>query len=495
MKKNFIFFFILIIFISITVYLYKSNLGENATFHVENSLYTLELKGWVEDVKPTKTVEEFQHATYIHNNYKRDDMHFRLTIVNIHQGDTLYFAKNYRSNHENSVQMNVIINDTYEEQIRYLNWEEKSWETIGSAFPAINHSIYVDGKQAYYRIGKINENKELGYTVFQRIQSQPVERKKHKNRIQYTLALQANSDKTSDTWGILSSQPIIKWEDPFLSSHAANIEFDFVKELTMNGAFYATPNSYTPYLPNSFYYNPANLDGLRSIPYLSTKEYGSIFHNIATHLAYVAVKNQNDLGYWPTYPLSQWLNKEYGIEYLYMDNRRNIDNTMFLLAYNKIKADPLISEVLNKWNEYHLDYISEYKIPIPNGGIFIPDYVGDTQSKKSHVSLNHLAANLNYLLMSYLETKNEKQLQFAESILQGITNTKDLWVAPDHNLYYALTTNLETYPAEDYYTLTRDDLLQTQELLVNIFGVENEDIQYLIDEKNTWLLENFPEKY
>lgn len=497
--------------------------------------YLIELKGWVEDVEPVTYTYSYNHATYVHDNYYLNGNHFRLTTVKMEHGDHLYFARNYLGARENTVTLQITANDPTISKTMKINPEGKQWEEIKSETPSFSNTLYVDGEELYYRIGKIDFLQSLGYSVLEEIiaveetagidgtkgtartdgaaridetgetagsdrrvdeADRRITQTLGKNGISYSIPLKSTQSTLAETWGILAPHPIINWENRQLASLAAKIEFDFEKKLAVDGAYYLTPESYKPYKKNSYYRNPANLDGLRSIKYLSSESIaiGSIYKNIATHLAYTSARNQSSEGYWPTYPLSEWLNREYDIGYAYMDNRRNVDNSIFLLRYNYLKPDPQLIKAIEAWNLYQIDYIEEYSLPIKNGGILIPDYVGKEKSSYTHISLNHLAANLNYLLESYLITKDDRQLEYAKQLRLGIVNTKHLWVAPDHNLYYALTPELKPYPANDYITLTRDDLMLTQSLLKKVFGDADEDIQYLIDQKNIWIENNYPNK-
>lgn len=471
-------------------------IGVSSTLADESS-YTINLSGWVENVTPITYVQSYEHATYTHDHYFANGNHFRLTTVDIHKGDTLYFARNYIGASENTVTLEITAHDpTLKRTTRLNTTGGKTWEHLSLPPSSFNLSLYVDGEDLSYRIGKVDLLAGLGHSVLQHFDSGKtlITQTKQEDEITYSVPLPATRTMLAETWGILAEQPIIPWDNNGLARLAAQNEFDYEKTLAVDGAYYATPNSYVPYTPNSYYRNPAHLDGLRSVPYLDSERFGSIFTNIATHLAYAAVRNQYRDGYWPTLPMSEWLSREYHIGYAYMDNRRNVDNTLFLLRFNAKRPDPSVEQALDNWNEYQLRYINDYSLAIPNGGIFIPDYVGDKNARYSHISLNHLAANMNYLYEAYLVTGDTRQLQAADEMRKGIANTKERWVRSDFNLYYALTPQLTPYPAEDYHTLTRDDLVDTQQLLMKIYSEQDEDIQFLIDEKNKWIEANHPSK-
>jgi hypothetical protein len=94
---------------------------------------------------------------------------------------------------------------------------------------------------------------------------------------------------------------------------------------------------------------------------------------------------------------------------------------------------------------------------------------------------------MNYLLEAYLYTKDKQKKQAAQTLLAAIETTKKRWIRPDSNFYYALRPDFSPYPAEDYYQLTRDDLLHSQILLILLCGQRSNDLQYLIKHKEKWM--------
>lgn len=459
--------------------------------------YDIRLHGWIEEVEPKISTDVYEFATYTYEDYSLDGNHFRLTTVKMAHGDTLYFARNDVGTSENTVTLQITVRADPILKTMQLNHETRDWEEVDAHAPTDRGSFYVDSKELYYRIGQVDTFIPLGYSVRQLIETseQLISQKIEHQTMTYQIPLKSTEETFSETWGMFSLERLINWDEELPAMLAADIEFTKNKKFALEGAYYATPNSYRPYRENSYYLNPANLDGLRSLSHITDRVSGSLFKNIATHLAYSALKNQNNSGYWPTLPLSEWLNGEYNIGYAYMDNRRNIDNTIFLLRFYQLFPDHQLLKTLKTWNDYHIKYIEKHAIEIENGGLFIPDYVAESGKSETHISLNHLAANLNYLLESYLLIENVEQLEYAEQLLLGIINTKHVWVAPNHDLYYAVSQKLEPTDSPDYITLTRDDLMETQYLLEEIYGEKNEDIQYLIDQKNIWILEFHPEKF
>ncbi|WCK55760.1 hypothetical protein PP175_07415 [Aneurinibacillus sp. Ricciae_BoGa-3] len=457
--------------------------------HESNPSYHIELAGWASLVKPQITTEHYEHATYTHYYYRSSGREFRLTTAAIDNGDVLYFARNFDRAPINQVLLKITAADPAVVRVALpIAGKIGSWKTAPSLPTTIHTPLYVDGRRLYYRIGNASVFHPLGYTVLQEKKQaeKPASIIRNNAGVTYSIPLPSSQTTLAETWGILSAKPLVKWDQDEAASQAMNIGFDNGKMLSLDGAYSPDETTYTPYQPGSFYRNPANGEGLHSLPYLNASDYGTIFNDVATHLGYCAVKTQNTEGCWPTYPRSNWLYSEYKTSYTYIDNRRNADNATFLLRLLKNRSDDAIAHALTKWDAYQKSYILKTGLKI-GSGLLIPDYVGGVNASISHTALNHQAANMNYLYERYLQTNDPDKKVLADLLLKGIENTAPRWVKSDHDLYYALRRNLSPHPNPDYYELTRDDLDYSQSLLLLINGVPSEKIQYLIDEKNTWI--------
>jgi hypothetical protein len=451
--------------------------------------YHMELAGWASLVKPQITTEHYEHATYTHYYYRNIGKQFRLTTAALDNGDVFYFARNYDKAPANQILLKVTASDPVVDRVTApIPGKIGRWKADLSLPSSARTPLYVDSSSLYYRIGSASVYHPLGYTVLQETKQaeKPVSIVQHNAVITYSIPLASSQTTLSETWGVLSASPLINWGQEDAAVQAMNIGFDNNKMLSLDGAYSPDESTYEPYQPGSFYRNPANGEGLHSLPFLNTSEYGTIFNDIATHLAYCAVKTQNADGFWPTYPRSNWLYSEYKTGYTYMDNRRNADNATFLLRFLKNKSDNAVAHALTKWDTYQKNYMLKTGLKI-GSGLLIPDYVGGANASFSHTALNHQAANMNYLYERYLQTNDQDKKYLADLLLTGIGETSSRWVKPDHDLYYALRRNLQPHPNPDYYQLTRDDLENSQSLLLLINGVPSDKIQYLIEEKNTWI--------
>ncbi|BAU29329.1 hypothetical protein DFP93_11637 [Aneurinibacillus soli] len=453
--------------------------------------YHFNLSGWVEHVTPVITSKTYKNAVYTYHDYRQNSRLFRLTTIKLANGDVLYFARHYQAADAGTVTLSVVAHESAIESIHtFVPGKPASW-LVGHSLPAsIQSTVYVDGPRLSYRIGSAEVYRPLTHTV---IEEQPgrettVETRSSANQT-YHISLPADAQTFATTWGTFSSGRLLNWEDEDALETSLEIEFANQQKLHMDGSYSIIPNNYEPASPTSYYRNPANGEGLRAVKYADDRRKGTLFMDIATHLAYCAAASQNADGFWPTYPRSQWLYHEYGIDYMYMDNRRNADNTTFLLRYQQMFHDPVIAQSLRRFDAYIIPYVDRYKRQIAGRTIsFIPDYIGSTTIKASHTSLNHLTANMNYLLEAYLADGDNVKKEAAFTLLSALDVTKVRWIRPDSNFYYALTPALTPYfSGEDYYKLTRDDLLESQALLTRITGKPSNTITYLITQKEKWM--------
>lgn len=452
--------------------------------------YHFTLSGWVEHVQPVITYKTYKNAVYTYHDYRQNSRFFRLTTIKLANGDLLYFARHYQAADAGTVTLSVTAHESAIKSIHtFVPGRPTSWLVEHSLPPSIQNTVYVDGPRLSYRIGHTEVYRPLTHTVIEEQPGrEPATETKSSTNQTYHIALPADNQTFATTWGAFSSGRLLNWEDEDAQDTSLEIEFANQQKLHMDGSYSIIPSNYEPASPTSYYRNPANGEGLRAVNYADNREKGTLFMDIATHLAYCAA-SQNPDGFWPTYPRSQWLYREYGIDYIYMDNRRNADNATFLLRYQQLYPDPVIAESLRRFDAYVVPYVNRYKRQITGRTVsFIPDYIGSTTSKTSHTSLNHLAANMNYLFEAYLSDGDNNKKEAAFSLLAALDATKVRWIRPDSNFYYALTSALTPYfPGEDYYKLTRDDLLKSQELFTRITGNPSNTLTYLITQKEKWM--------
>ena len=144
-----------------------------------------------------------------------------------------------------------------------------------------------------------------------------------------------------------------------------------------------------------------------------------------------------------------------------------------------------------KYAEFFLEHAEKNSYVTTNGGLLVEDYGYKFEHTKTHVSLNHQLAEMNYLYKLYNITKEERYKEMADRMLKGVEDTKDQWVLANNNLNYALYYLANTNTMVDYPYLTYNDLKEAQELYMQSHNkAKNETLQYLMDCKMEWMLAN-----
>ncbi len=462
--------------------------------------YLLTVEGWARGIKPAIEQQTFRNAVYTRYLYQSADRQtrFALTLVNTPHHDVLFFAKQDHAKVPVNTYITVQANETHLRHYYLTNLAKKedesfegkweTWQNVDSTAPLPQRPVYLQGDRLQARIGQVDVFVPQGYAVYRKTDDAiPVNRVLYPVDTRYQIRLPGTSRTISQTWGILSGQRLVNWDNAQSKDLTRKVDIDTFRKLLADGLYDVTPLSYTPSSPDSYFRNPANITGLRYVQDAADASLGSLTLDVLTHLAYTAVMNQNKDGYWQTYPRSNWLYRDYQIDYGYFDNRRNADNATFLLRYNRLFPDPAIADALRKWDRFLYRYIDETRLATSRQGALIPDYVDMENYRLSHTSLNHDLAVLNYLLESNLYAPDETRLKYIRMLLRGIEDTKARWLKPDFNFYYALYRNLKPHPYEDYFSLTLEDMKLTQVLLRKNHLPDSFAINDLIEKKTTWM--------
>lgn len=441
--------------------------------------------------------EEYQHITYTHYVFReagRNDAAFRLTIGMTPQRDVLFFAQQEEAVAPVTTTVTIHVGEA-DLTHRYVQAHDQetflgewfTWHSEEQFARLPLRPVYAQGKAVYVRIAPVHVYQPQSYTVVKQLNQLAPLRINGADDTRYQFQLPGNQQTISETWGILTHRPLVNWEIPFAVNSARKIDIDTFRKLRLDGLYDVTPLTYAPSSKESYYRNPANISGLYHVEDASQPQYGSLIQVMLSHLAYRGVNNQNEQGYWPTSPQSNWLYTDYNIDAEYFDNRRNADNATFLLRWNRQYPDPLVEQTLEKWEAFLFTYIDQTRLVTANQGYLIPDYVDKTFTYISHTALNHQLAVLNYLLESNLYKPDERKLFYIYALLKGIEDTQDRWIKPNADLYYALYRDLRPHPYPDYYSLTLEDLMLTQSLLRQNNLLASPALDKLIQSKKAWM--------
>lgn len=451
--------------------------------------FSLSLEGWVQNVEPSVHTTSYAHATYQTYRYEKPGHSFKLSLIRLENGDVLYFARNEKGTDKGRVQLNIEVQHKGTFEVRTVHPDIQRMNLPDH----LKKTIFVDGASWSYRIGSVRTFTPLGYTVHHehtdRVKAVRV--KRERETVSYQIPFHDPHNAIVETWGVLSGHPLLDWDHEGMSRFVKTVDDPNRRWLRMDGMYtklpyYQNRYDYEPGTATSFYRNPANVEGETYAHYLKTAKFRYV-HDLLTHWAYSAVENQNDAGYWYTYPKSRWLDQDYGIGYTYMDNRKNIDNASFLRLFQQWRPDEAVRQALHRFDAYHADYIRRHGIDVSGNAVLLPDYVDEDGTGISHISLNHHVANMNYLYNRYRSTGQDSYKKRGERLLYGISTTVSLWLKENHNLHYALNSDLHSLGVPDYHRLTLNDLTKAQRLLQDVYGHTSPHIQRLIEAKNQYL--------
>ena len=200
-------------------------------------------------------------------------------------------------------------------------------------------------------------------------------------------------------------------------------------------------------------------------------------------------QRQNQYGYVPTTPGSEWLQGDYGIGPGFYDTRFNTDLLELYISAARRLGKGMFEETMNRYLAFFAQVADTSHIPTENGGWLIPDYWHPDEITAPHTSLNHQASEC-LALYHAADLLNRKDLRaLADRMLLAIVDTGSGWVMPNHNLYYSIKPD-GTYVEGDYPYLTYNDLYDLRKYLSSSERSELETLTYLMGEKLQWMQNN-----
>lgn len=342
-------------------------------------------------------------------------------------------------------------------------------------------SVYIDSAtmngffsySSIYEKGTNNIRKEL-YEKAENIQI-------NSNGIKVTLPAAENS--FSEQWGIISKTKLVDWDDATAVDAVKVGDLSRVRKWGGDGQYYFLPYGYAPYSANGFYRNSANHIGNK---YLGIE--GRFFENYAYVTIDTLIKTQNSDGFWGTDPMAVGLYENYKVGAGFFDTRWDTEAALSLLRGYRRFNEPQFLRAANKFAEFYCDFAVSNAYQTKNQGILVYDYGFDaTPGIKTHVSLNHLVNEMNFLFEMYFSTAKYEYLQVAKRILTGISDTAEEWVNKETgDLFYGYYGDGK-YDVEDYPTLTLDDLRYAQVLITTLYSNEDPSIKMLTRIKEEYL--------
>ena len=453
------------------------------------------------ELKLTEKVESYnEHANLIKETYaiktRNRIIGYLLYDSYIFNNGDLYYYLKYEPEGLNSGAISVMIPFTFDEyDLRTIEYPEGLDQTksvikvyedqksdnefLSSLEPG---SVFVDSASlngffsysSIYEKGNNNIRNEL-YEKAENIQISG-------DGIKITLP--ATEDSFSEQWGILSKEKLVDWEDEIAIDAVKVGDLSRVRKWGGDGQYYFLPSGYAPYSSNGFYRNSANHIGNK---YLGIE--GRFFEDYAYITIDTLIETQNSDGFWGTDPMAVGLYNNYKVGAGFFDTRWDTEAALSLLRGYREYNEPQFLKAANKFAQFYCDFAVSNAYQTKNEGLLVYDYgFNSTPGIKTHVSLNHLLSEMNFLLEMYSSTAKYKYLQVAKSILTGVSDTAEGWVNNETgDLFYGYYGDGK-YDVEDYPTLTLDDLRYAQVLITTLYYIEDPSIKMLTDIKEEYLM-------
>ncbi len=313
----------------------------------------------------------------------------------------------------------------------------------------------------------------------------------------------------TEHWGVLSGDLLFNGNAESKDYEDIRVaDLDRFRKMRVDGIYYEVPDSYVPYEPRAFWRVPAEHIGQRFIRSIREQEESGERKYSSSYLETLAIASMNhslgqqtDGGYWLTLPQSNWLYGDYGVAAGFYDTRFSTDAALFLLDMSQSYDLPEVFEAVTDYADFLLWYAENHSFETENGGVLIEDYFHPTIAHQpTHVSLNHLVTEMNFLLLYDKELRrqqgaqiDEAYLQLAGKIRQAVYDTGLAWVKENADLWYAYLPD-GTYGLQDYPHLTRNDLRLSVSLMQDHWeDTEDNMFRKLIYYKERYLKENgFP---
>ncbi len=301
--------------------------------------------------------------------------------------------------------------------------------------------------------------------------------------------LTVNSGRSVDQWHLLSPVDLTFTSPVSQKAWKASLEYHSSNDwVTPEGAYRSTPMEYSS--QGQLHNKNVNLQA--TVPLLLLDSLNTVADPLPEALVHNArftlfeLRGQDN--YWRPGVNVTYLNRSYNLGPDYIDTRMSVDASLYLLRYGLRYGD---GEAVNQGTWFKNFFLSrkggQNQVYSSGGGILYPDYYSESQKGKTLVSLNHALYQMNYLYTIYTELGDTEAKALADEMRLFISSSRDKWVAPNGDLYYALSPQGEFY-AEDYVNITYVDLFVAKGIL-EYMEVEDPAVTGLLTRKETYLNE------
>jgi len=365
------------------------------------------------------------------------------------------------------------------------------WKVVNlsevSTLPVATGFVEAPGK--YIWLGEPIVYRELGRGTVEVLPEKvrPIEVAHTRTGLELRIFLPRQQGLVSEIWALESREPIVRWGDE--KQDRAWLALDLTKNAKWlyGGYFYKSPSSYEPTAENGFWRIPENY----VLASLALMDGNDAADKMAYVMLHTSLLQQEPEGYWKTLPRSQWLWQDYGIEEGFYDTRFNTGAAMQMLKGCIRYREEAFCESARRYTAFFHRYAEAHHYPVKGEktGWLVADYTGSNPDVRTHVSLNHQLAEINYLYSFYLHFGRSQDRELADKMLAGVTNLGNRWMKSDGDLHYAYFPD-GTFGLPDYPDLTYKDLLETQRLHRLLYGKEEEIVSQLLASKRGWMMRN-----
>ena len=414
--------------------------------------------------KTTKTVFETGDTYYMNRIYFKDTLPDRYTLSIPIKGNTI--------------------------TVRYVDPATKKWVNTSNMNNLKHTTLFIDTDTNSYIVSvpAVYKNIFTNNTLtIARDKEQMVKVTKKDGYFDLEMSFPQDKNLIGEYWYMESSKRLVDWSTQKSFDELLPHDLSETRRWCYDGYYFQTPSNYKPGGENVLYRHPSNYTGASFAKFAINP----LSKNLGYVMTETCMKNQNQMGYWETGPQSEWLYTDFKIGAGFYDTRFNTDfATNLLYAYQNYNNKEFLKSAV-KYAEFFLNFANTDSYKTQNGGILVADYgYHKGQHEKTHVSLNHQLAEMNFLYELFNITGETRYLDLANKMLIGIEDTRNKWVMPDNNLYYALFYTKNTNKMEDYPYLTYNDLYQTKVLLKKLFNKTNDTIEFLMASKKLWMDKN-----
>ncbi len=425
---------------------------------------------------PTPATMVSQEAIVEHEDYTQ-----HTTIKTLPNGD-VFTVEKYQFEGGEDFTVEIPIAGTTG-TVQYVD-ENREWHTLGLYDQMPMAPLYVITDEEEWLIEPAFHYEDVGSASIDDVGlGQPVSFCMSETGIVCNIPMTNQEGVEAYYWALQSTEQLIPLDEGVQDQLWAGYLVRDAQRYGYDGYYYTTPSSYAPYTETMFWRNPSAYG-----PTSFTLTGGS---RASDDLSYawleILVDNAEPEGYWLTYPKSVgFLYNMYGMEGGFYDTRFNTDITETLfVAYGKTGDAQFLDAAIAQM-DFFMEFAANHNYTFEVDGvvgILVEDYYHPTDEyDKTHCSLNHHLAEINTLYHGYEQTGNQDYLDMAELMLQGVRNTRDLWVMDDHGLEYAYM-NDGTMGLTDYPFLTYNDLYNVQAQREKMGMERDEALDYLMSEK------------